>query len=183
MRKLKSRCGVTLAETLICVALLAIMTAGATVVSGVVISTRSGMIATADSQIVGSTVLEALSKEVRYGRNIKTESITETDPAGLPTTIYFIDTFDSVSFGSGVKLSVNTAGRVEAIGAALTADDTKLLLPEEAYSGLKVKALRMEVKEEVTGEKNVVITVTVAGRNDGELWTGEVTVKPLNKIR
>ncbi len=180
MRKLKSRRGVTLAETLICVALLAIMTAGATVVSGVVISTRSGMIATADSQIVGSTVLEALSKEVRYGRNIKTESITETDPGGVSTTIDLIKTLDSVSFGSGVSFSVTT-GRVVATGAALSAspDGTKLLLPEEAYSGLKVKALRMEV----TGEGNVVITVTVAGRNDGELWTGEVTVKPLNEIR
>ena len=140
------------------VALLAILAAGSAVASGVIISTRNGMIQTADAQVVGGTVMEAIAGEVRYGLNMTSDTDDNI-------------TFDSAVFGPGTTFGVKD-GRVIATSGASTYD----LLPESAYSGLEIT--KLEVKKKKDGTDTVKITVEV-----GTLWSDDVTVKPLNGIK
>ena len=169
MRKLRSRGGFSLTEVLMAVALLAILAAGSAVASGVIISTRNGMIQTADAQVVGGTVMEAIAGEVRYGLNMTSDTDGNI-------------TFDSAVFGPGTTFGVNTDGRVIATSVIATSviatsgtSTTYDLLPESAYSGLEIT--KLEVKKE-DGTDTVKITVEV-----GTLWSDDVTVKPLNGIK
>lgn len=158
MKKLRSRGGFSLTEVLMAVALLAILAAGSAVASGVIISTRNGMIQTADAQVVGGTVMEAIAGEVRYGLNMTSDTDDNI-------------TFDSAVFGPGTTFGVKD-GRVIATSGASTYD----LLPESAYSGLEIT--KLEVKKKKDGTDTVKITVEV-----GTLWSDDVTVKPLNGIK
>ncbi len=162
MKKLRSKGGFSLTEVLMAVALLAILAAGSAVASGVIISTRNGMIQTADAQVVGGTVMEAIAGEVRYGLNMTSDTDGNI-------------TFDSAVFGPGTTFSLKD-GRVIATSGASTYD----LLPESAYSGLKITKLevnKLEVKKD--GTDTVKITVEVGTT----LWSDDVTVKPLNGIK
>ena len=159
MKKLRSRGGFSLPEVLMAVALLAILAAGSAVASGVLISTRNGMIQTADAQVVGGTVMESIAGEIRYGLNM-TSSVTGADA---------VITFDSAVFGPGTTFGVDPDGHVIATSGTSTYD----LLPESAYSSLKIT--KLDVKK--AGDM-VKITVEV-----GTLWSDDVTVKPLNGIK
>ena len=164
MKKLRSRGGFSLPEVLLAVALLAILAAGSAVASGVLISTRNGMIQTADAQVVGGTVMESIAGEVRYGLNMT------ADASGTIT-------FDSAVFGPETTFVVED-GRVKATAPGI---DEKALLSEKAYSGLKIMTTSTEKLFEPDGTDMVKITVKV-GSGDKELWRGEMTVKPLNGI-
>ena len=87
--------GFTLTETLITVAILAIMTAAGATATGVVLSTKNDMVDTANAQILASTALDALADEVRYGRNVKVDAADNT----------FI-TLDSGKFGDGAVIKL-----------------------------------------------------------------------------
>lgn len=165
MKKLRSRGGFSLTEVLMAVALLAILAAGSAVASGVIISTRNGMIQTADAQVVGGTVMEAIAGEVRYGLNMTSDTDGNI-------------TFDSAVFGPGTTFGVNTDGRVIVTSVIATSgtSTTYDLLPESAYSGLEIT--KLEVKKKKDGTDTVKITVEV-----GTLWSDDVTVKPLNGIK
>ena len=173
MRKLRSKGGFSLPEVLMAVALLAILAAGSAVASSVIISTRNGMIQTADAQIVGGTVMEAVAGEVRYGLNM-TSSVTGGNE---------VITFDSAVFGPGTIFVVED-GRVKTESTVVAGTTIKKdLLPASAYSGLDVQVTL--AKE---GTDRVKISVTVGKlESDGTfantLWSGDVTVKPLNGIK
>lgn len=159
------------------VALLAILAAGSAVASGVIISTRNGMIQTADAQVVGGTVMEAIAGEVRYGLNM-TSSGTGDDA---------VITFDSAVFGPGTSFKAVSASdltstppsdpplTLDMIGhvIAKSGGGTFELLPESAYSSLKITKLGIKKEGDM-----VKITVEV-----GTLWSDDVTVKPLNGIK
>lgn len=168
MKKSRSRAGFTLTETLITVAILAIMSAAGAVVTGTVLSTRNDMIEAADAQVLASTVLEALADEIRFGQNVRLEETVDKTTLKL----------NSLSFGTNTFFDIEE-GRVVAKGESLesmTEGFTKLL-PDKAYTSLKVTALSFR------GENGgVTITLTVEGRG-GVLWSDSLTVTPLNGIR
>ncbi len=169
MRKLRSKKGFTLTETLLCVALLAILSAAGAVASGVVISVRNGMIETADAEVLGSDVLTTMANEVRYGRNFV------VDATGAVTQM------DSMTFGPGAKFSVDVNGKLYVDSEALhsmTEPEFHKVLSDSAYTHLKVGKFKME--QDSSG--NIEISVTVANSGGKELWNGSVTVKPLNGI-
>lgn len=162
MKKLRSRAGFSLTEMLIAVAVLAIMSAAGTVVTGTVLSTRQDMIEMGDAQVLASTTLEALAKEIRYGKNVRLDSGTVT--------------LDSQFFGEGASFECDAStGRVRANGKDLSGDEEKILT-DKAYTSLKITALTFA---QASSGDGITVSLTVAGRR-GELWSQELTVVPLN---
>lgn len=160
MKKLRSRAGFSLTEMLIAVAVLAIMSAAGAVVTGTVLSTRQDMIEVGDAQVLASTTLEALAKEIRYGKNVRLDS--------------GILTLDSQFFGEGASFDAST-GRVRANGKDISGDEEKILT-DKAYTSLKITALKFA---QASSGDGITVSLTVAGRR-GELWSQELTVVPLN---
>lgn len=158
MRKLKTRSGFSLAETLITVAILAIVTAGGVVVAGQVIDTRNAMIETADSQVLAATALEALADEVRFGQEIVIEESTLT--------------LNSTTFGYRAQIMLDN-NRIVAVVNGETQD----LLAEKAYTGLKITCLSF-----TEADGAVTISLTVEGRSGGA-WSRSLTVRPLNGLK
>ena len=165
MRKLAKKAGFSLAETLITVAVLAIVTAGGAAVTGQIISTRTAMIQAADSQVLASTALEALADEIRFGQEL------EVEPDGKSIRLY------STIFGYEAKISLDSNGRIVIAEQGGTGGDEKQLLAGKAYTGLRIDELKFE---EVSGD--ITISLKVVGRN-GVLWEDSLTVRPLNKVK
>lgn len=159
MKKLRSRAGFSLTEMLIAVAVLAIMSAAGAVVTGTVLSTRQDMLEAGDAQVLASTTLEALAKEIRYGKNVRLDGGTVT--------------LDSQFFGEGASFKC-AAGRVQASGKGVSGDEEKFLT-DKAYTSLKITDLKFEPS---SGD-GITISLKVEGRR-GELWSQELTVVPLN---
>ena len=169
--------GFTLTETLITVAILAIMTAAGATATGVVLSTKNDMVDTANAQILASTALDALADEVRYGRNVKVDAAD---------TI----TLDSGKFGDGATIEVVKSGTTSEVAEAgevrvtvtvkdasgAVADKEYALLGKATYAGLKIKELSFSNPD---AKGNVTISLTVEGRR-GELWSDSRTVSMLN---
>lgn len=171
MRKLRSKKGFTLTETLLCVALLAIMSAAGAVASGVVISVRNGMIETADAEVLASTALETLADEVRFGREIVVDDTTGD-----------VTQMDSMTFGPGATFSV-IDGKLYVDSEALPTTDPAeyhKVLSDSAYTHLKVKDLTMAADKTTN---SVTISLTVENSGGKKLWSGSVTVTPLNKLK
>ncbi len=169
-KKLRSRRGFSLTEVLICVVLLALMSAAGATVASAVLSTRNDMLETADAQVLASTVLEAVSNEIRYGEYV---TLTTT---GRTTTL----TLTSSTFGVNTEFSAES-GHVTVASSVITSstgESYKKLLPDSAYTmGLTVTGLTFE-----KGDGNSVkITVTLQGRGD-HAWTKSLTVTPLNGL-
>ncbi len=166
MKRRRGRGGFTLTETLLTVALLAIITAAGATVSTTVLSTKNDMVDTANAQILASTVLDALADEVRYGVNVKVASDKIT--------------LDSWRFDEGASFEV-VDGRVKAenTGGTLTGGK-ELLLGEAAYTGLKIKA--DSLKFTAPDGKNVVIELVIENGRGDELWEDSRTVAPLNGV-
>ena len=164
MRKLAKKAGFSLAETLITVAVLAIVTAGGAAVTGQIISTRTAMIQAADSQVLASTALEALADEIRFGQELEVEA--DEKSIRLYSTI----------FGYEATISLDSNGRI--VIAEQGGGDEKQLLAGKAYTGLRIDELKFE-KDGTTG--NITISLKVVGRN-GVLWEDSLTVRPLNKV-
>ena len=166
MRKLAKKAGFSLAETLITVAVLAIVTAGGAAVTGQIISTRTAMIQAADSQVLASTALEALADEIRFGQELEVEA--DEKSIRLYSTI----------FGYEATISLDSNGRIVITEQGGTGGDEKQLLAGKAYTGLRIDELKFE-KDGTTG--NITISLKVVGRN-GVLWEDSLTVRPLNKV-
>lgn len=157
--------GFTLTETLITVAILAIMTAAGATATGVVLSTKNDMVDTANAQILASTALDALADEVRYGRNVSVAGDTIT--------------LDSGKFGDGatIKLVNNKVQVTVTVKDASGVKEEKKfeLLGDATYAGLKITSLQFEKTDD-----NVKISMTVKGRRTNDLWQDERTVTMLN---
>lgn len=175
MKRRSSRAGFTLTETLIAVVILALMSAAGAAASGAVLSTRNDMMEVADAQVLASTVLETLADEIRFGQDVRVQD--STGELRL----------NSLSFGADAVFTVDpNDGRVKAVSDALKGKggEFALLLPDSAYTTLRVKTVSFEKETDSGGVPTgaVVIKLTIEGRG-GELWSGSLTVTPLNGIR
>lgn len=124
-KKLHTRLGLTLAETLTALAVFAILSVA--LVSGTSAAWKvcRKAVTASEARTLQSTLVQSLSNELRYGRNIEVSD--------------GIVTFDSDTFGEKVSVQ-SEGGRVK---IKQNGEPGKIydLLPEKAYtSGLKAKA-------------------------------------------
>lgn len=174
-KKIKSSRGVSIAEMLVAVVLLSLLTAGGVTVTAAVMANYIRMKEAANADILASTVIEALSNEIRLGRDIK---LTGTDPAVLTLT--------SAYFGDGAELTLDEdTGRL--VAKKTGEPDQKQILSDSAYSGLHLKDLKFE-KEVPSGAPAVggtpgrtvyTISFTVCNSSNSELWKNSASAAPM----
>lgn len=174
-KKLRSRRGFSLSEMLICVALLALMTAAGTTVSATVLNTRNDMMNVADAQVLASTLLESIANEIRYGEDVRFEDLDGDRNDEL--------VFTSATYGENTHFEV-ADNRVVALSDAIpdVGDINGKLLPDGAYTSLLVADLTFS-----TGSGDAItISITVRSRRStatGNTWTKSLTVTPMNGLK
>ncbi len=149
-KRIHQRKGFTLTETLAAVAIVAMVACAGAAVTTSVFTVRVHMTEAADASTLGSTLLQELANELRFGQNIVVSDHSVT--------------LDSAAYGHAA-IAV-TDGRVTAGGGPILAD--------AAYGGLSVTTLDF-----IGGDGSIGIQLALSGC-DGELWTGELSVTPLN---
>ena len=155
-RRLKSRAGFTLAEVLIVIVIMSLITAAGATVTGTLLGERLGMIRAADAEILGSDVLQALANELRFGKNIE----VGTDNASV--------TLDSATYGIGAELSLKDG--------KLVAEQGKIrVLNDSSYNGLIITDLAL-----TRTDGQVEIHVAIGDERHDSLWDGGFTVSLLN---
>lgn len=163
-RKCKGRGGFSLAEMLVAMLILTMMSSVACMGITNALQDRAKAIAIADAQSVAATAAQAVGDQVRYGQ------ISDVGADYIELT--------SSTYGSKVKLCLDAQGYLVAEDAAGT---PYALLGEKAYSGLTLEdlsfAANMDAEPGVL--RSVDITLAVAGSN-GRLWSLEYTVSPIN---
>ncbi len=164
-RRSRARRGFTLAETLVCAALLILVSVAGVTVTAAVLNAKSAMTEAANSQTLISTALDALANELRFGQELRFDPDT-----GELTAL------TSAVFGAGTCFSVEE-GIVTARAAGAEGETVRRyeLLPRPLYAGLKVTELNVTAD----GDGFVTIAVAVAGRRD--VYSRAVTVRPLNR--
>lgn len=170
-KKLKTCRGASIAEMLIAVVLLALLTAGGITVAAGVMASYNRMKEAANADILASTVIEAISNEVRLGR--KLDSLNEDAPAdSVDETLQL----DSAFWGEGAKLKLDDSGRLVALFKDASGETTKPLLSDDTYGSLHLYNLVFAVPAD-----SQVCTFSFAVRNgsDQELWTGSASASPL----
>ena len=172
-KKLKICRGSSIAEMLVAVALLAILTAGGITAASAVMASFNRTRQAANADILASTVIEAFSNEVRLGRNI-------TAPASAtPSTELKLD---SAFFGEGATIK-GQDGHLVAIPKDPSGASAKELLSEDTYNGLKLTDptfAKVEPTPAGTGSKTVyTIAFSVLDGSGDVLWTGSADAAPL----
>lgn len=159
-KKLRSRRGLTLAETLTTLAVFAILSVALVQGTTAAWKVYQKAVVASEARILQSTLTQALSDELRYAQNIK----EEISPI----------TFDSKTYGQNVSVQ-SADGRVR-IGDESTSYD---LLPNKAYTGgLKAEAELSYVVVNDTGIFTVKLKISHDLIPDG--ITSELCVQALN---
>ena len=162
-KKLKTCRGTSIAEMMIAVILLALLTAGGITAASAVMASYNRMKEAANADILASTVIETISNEVRLGREI-----SSVDGKSL--------TLDSAFFGEGAELK-EESGRLVAQPAAAAgspAPDPKQLLSESTYNGLHLDGLEFDVTSGVC-----TVSFSVLNSSDQVLWNDSAAASPL----
>lgn len=168
-RKLRSRGGFTLAETLFCVALLAIFAAGGATVTSAVMGTRNQMVEAAHSQTLVSTALDTMADELRYAQELK---YNKTDGT--------ITSFTSATFGMGAHFSIDSNYIVVENSVVVSGKNKSYeLLPRSAYAGMIATNVSAKVNL-VGGNPDGTATISVTFKGTYGTYTRELTVVMLN---
>lgn len=177
-KKLKSRCGTSIAEMLVAVIVLALLTAGGITATSAVMASYIRMKEAAHADILASTVFEALSNEIRLGWDI---ALPTSDPA--KTTSESL-TLTSACFGEDTALKLENGHLI-----AQKDGEPKQVLSDSAYNGLHLDDLSFEeVPPGVTpagsgGGTSVravyKISFTVCNGSDSALWKGSASTAPM----
>lgn len=177
--KLRKRSGFSLAETLIAVVILGLMSMIA--VQGIhnAAQDRAQAMRLANSQNVASNAVQAVADQLRYGRILLVE----------PSAVVL----ESSTYGAQVRLCLDSDGRLiaqsvtsEAGGTYAPVGDPYYLLAERAYSGLCLDALSFTANTVGGKTESVDIQLSVdrepaSGGGDSEhLWSLDCTVSLLN---
>ena len=167
MKKLRSKKGFTLTEMLISVLLLGFVSLMVSVMTSVILSSTATMREVAQAEILGSDALENLQGQLRVAK-----SVTIDDKGNL--------TFDIDDANTGYIFDVEDG--VIVLGKAVTKEGETFkgdpLFGGSSYGNLKIEELKFSLSE-----SNTSVEIAVAVSYDGKtLWSGSVTVKPLNGI-
>lgn len=158
------RAGFTLAESLIAVAVLAILSAGLITVATTVLGTKRTITEAGNSHSLATTAVMTIADEIRFGQNVRLvgEKIV----------------LDSATFGADTTFSVGDGQIV-----ALSGSRSYPLLPAGYYGSLTVGSLTLEKVSGGGTEKDAVkISVSVNG-GGVQSYTTELTVTPLNGFK
>lgn len=190
-KKMRTAKGFTLAEILIVILILSLVTLAGTAAVTTVLSVRNRMIQVANAQMLASTAAEAIADELRFGQDM-TVAATE-DAVTLGSSLY----------GPGGELCLATAGTTTVAGKGVPARDVPVgqlvviskdgareMLGARSYDGLYFSSLHFTLKEAgtaaatpaggtATTEASVTVAMTVTDGSQ-DLWSMEFTVVPLN---
>lgn len=154
VKKLRRTGGFTLTEVLVTLLIFSILTLAILVGTGSAAKVYRKAVLASEAQTLSSTLVQGLSDELRYARNI------QTDGAGEVTS------FDSATFGP--------AAAIDSSGDTVKLGQQELLSPGAYTSGLKAKV-------DVTYDGGVFqMTVTVSDSGGGAIRTVETAVRALN---
>lgn len=166
MRKFRLKNGFTLAEMLIAVLLLALVTSMAVVMTSAVLSTTTTMQEIAQAEILGSEALDNLQREIRFGTNISVKNGGEV-----------------LSYKRGVTDCTlgNTDGKIMITTFIKGETNSNELFAGVSYGNLKIAALSFALGDGTEIPKDSVgISVSIAF-GEKILWSDSVSVKPLNE--
>ena len=172
-RKLKARRGMTILEMLAALLIMSMVTAGG------VMSHYNRMTEAANAEILASTVIEAVSNEIRLGK-------VDKDNTAGGTLALEKSTFSGENAEIKLEDGKLAAEYTYEDSSGGTATVTKQVLSRDAYSNiygargvLKLKELKFEVSG--AGDEKTVVTFsfTVFSDYSDELWSGEVSASPM----
>ncbi len=163
MKKLRNKKGFTLTEMLISVLLLGFVSIMVTVMTSAILSSTVTMREVAQAEILGSEALDNLQGQLRVA-----ESVT-VDGKGHVM-------FDINEANKGYVFSVNDEGKIVMEHEKDGEKETELLFAGASYGNLRVSDLSFSGDKD---KKTIKISVSISfgGKT---LWSGSVTVKPLN---
>ena len=164
MKKLRNKKGFTLTEMLISVLLLGFVSIMVTVMTSAILSSTVTMREVAQAEILGSEALDNLQGQLRVARNVTINSDNVT--------------FDIDSANKGYVFSVNDEGKIVMEHEKDGEKETELLFAGVSYGNLSVTKLQFSGDN----EKNVVEILIEISYGSKALWSGSVTVKPLNGV-
>ena len=162
MKKLRSKKGFTLTEMLISVLLLGFVSIMVTVMTSAILSSTTTMREVAQAEILGSEALDNLQGQLRVARSVTINSDNVT--------------FDLDAANMGYTLAI-ADGKIVMEHEKDGEKETELLFAGASYGNLSVKSLKFAA----SGNDSIKISVSISfgGKT---LWSGSVTVKPLNGI-
>ncbi len=164
MKKLRNKKGFTLTEMLISVLLLGFVSIMVTVMTSAILSSTTTMREVAQAEILGSEALDNLQGQLRVARSVTINSDNVT--------------FDINSANKGYVFSVNDEGKIVMEHEKDGEMKSELLFAGASYGNLRVTGLQFTGDKD---KKTIMITVEISF-GDKTLWSGSVTVKPLNGI-
>lgn len=178
-RKLKARRGMTILEMLAALLIMSMVTAGGVAAASAVMSHYNRMTEAANAEILASTVIEAVSNEIRLGK-------VDKDNTAGGTLALEKSTFSGENAEIKLEDGKLAAEYTYEDSSGGTTTVTKQVLSRDAYSDiygargvLKLKELKFEVSG--AGDEKTVVTFsfTVFSDYSDELWSGEVSASPM----
>lgn len=174
-KKLKSRLGVTILEMLVALLILSLLTAGGVAATSAVMADYNHMTEASNADILASTVIEAISNEIRLGRGI---TLDGDDAIRLEKSSFF---------GEDVKLKLDDDGYlVVETTDALGNPVLNQVLSERAYGGLKLEELTFTKITEgdpagtgTVGRTAYEFSFKVISEASGELWEKTASAAPM----
>lgn len=171
-QKLKAKRGFSLAETLVAVLILGLLSSAAALGVSQALWQRNKSIALADAQTVASTAAQMVTDQLRYGR----VASVEDDGAGNQAII-----LASGVYQSPVRIQLDSQGYLVTQG--VEGGKVYAMLGEDAYCDLHLSQLKFELHENGDQVESVDVTVGVAQSDETELWSLDVSVSPVNPQR
>ncbi len=174
-RKRRARGGFSLAEMLVTLVILALLTSAAGMGVTQALYQRSESIALADAQTVAATAAQVITDELRYGQI----GAVEGDGAIV---------LSSGVYKMPIAMGLDSQGRLITQGVTTDASGdavrgkTYALLGEEAYCNLELSDLTFTVNKDGESVDSVDVSLSVVKAGETErLWTLEFTVAPIDR--
>lgn len=173
LRKLKTRKGFSLAETLVAVVILGLLSSAAAMGVSQALWQRNRSVALADAQTVASTAAQIVTDQLRYGRVVGVESdgamVLASGVYGTPVCITLDE--DGYLITQGVTKGSSGLSRGRAYA----------LLGPDAYCGLCLSKLEFSLDQSGDEVNGVDVSLAVSRPEETDsLWELEFSVAPIN---